>query len=263
VATFNPVVVSDHSRRLFAGHEQHAPDRVIIGVAADSTAAFAERIVVPASNVVLLPRDMPIALGALIEPLAVALNAVRRVSASEGDTVLVLGGGPIGQSVVLAAQHEGVSRVYLSEPNAVRRELCASLGAIVLDPADGPIADQLIARNGSPADVAIDAVGISSTLSDALSSVSFGGRVCLVGMGMPQLTLDAYQLSTAERELTGSFCYSHDTFVDAAEWVGRGDARFSTLISAEVSLSDAPAMFERLASINDIPGKVLVRLDRR
>ena len=262
VATFNPVIVSAESRLVFAGREQHDPDRIVIGVATDRISAFAHRIVIPAENVVLLPDSMPLSYGALIEPLAVGLNAVRRVHVAAGETVLVVGGGPIGQSTTLAALHEGASRVYVSEPNADRRALCTSLGAIALDPREAPIAEQIVARQGSPVDVAIDAVGISESLADALVSTSFGGRVCLVGMGKPELSLQAYRVSTEERSIVGSFCYSFRVFNDAAEWVGGGDEIFGRLISAEVSLEEAPSAFERLATKADMPGKILVRLDR-
>ena len=261
-ATFNPVVIAPERRAQFAGREQHDPQRVVIGVDADRTSAFAQRIVVPSENVVVLPDAMPLSYGALIEPIAVGLNAVRRVNLTRGETVFISGGGPIGQSTVLAAMHEGASKVYVSEFNAQRRELCKQLGALTFNPADGPLAEQLLAREGTLADVAIDAVGVSESLADCLSVTPFGGRVCLVGMGKPELTLSAYRISTEERSIVGSFCYSFAVFEDAARWVGEGDPLLSKLISMEVSLDDGQAAFERLATKADVPGKILVRLDR-
>lgn len=258
VATFNPVITSAEGRRTFAGREQHDPKKIVIGVAPHRISAFAHRIVVPSENLVLLPSNMPVLYGALIEPLAVALNAVRRVHVAGGESVLVVGGGPIGQSTTLAAFREGAATVYVSEPNAERRDLCASLGAIALNPSEAPIAEQIVARQGSLVNVAIDAVGISESLADALVSTSFGGRVCLVGMGNPDLSLQAYRVSTEERSIVGSFCYSFQVFNDAAEWVGQGDDVFGRLISAEVPLQDAPSAFERLATKADVPGKILV-----
>ncbi|MDP3209742.1 MAG: zinc-binding dehydrogenase, partial [Rhodoglobus sp.] len=205
-ATFNPVVIAPDRRSQFAGREQHDPYRVVIGVDANRTSAFAQRIVVPSENVVLLPPTMPLSYGALIEPIAVGLNAVRRVHLQPGETVFISGGGPIGQSTVLAALHEGASKVYVSEFNAQRRDLCEQLGAVTFSPADGPLAEQLWASEGRLADVAIDAVGVSESLADCLSVTPFGGRVCLVGMGRPELNLSAYRVSTEERSIVGSFC---------------------------------------------------------
>lgn len=263
VATFIPLLLSTASREAFAGREQHAPDRTVIGVATDRIAAFAEKIVVPAENIVILPSEMPIAHGALIEPLAVALNAVRRINVKAGDLVIVIGGGPIGQSVVLAALREGAKRVFVSEPDASRRSLCEALGATALDPTTViSVADAITAEAGRLADVAVDAVGNTSSLADALSSTSFGASVCLVGMGAVELAVDAYRVSTEERSIVGSFCYSFDVFREAAGWVGAGDSAFAALISHEVTLEQGPAEFRRLARHADVAGKVLVRLAR-
>lgn len=261
LATFNPVLVSAERREQFAGREQHDPERIIIGVDPERISAFAHRIVVPIENIVLLPEAMPVSYGALIEPFAVGLNAVRRARVAAGDSVLVVGGGPIGQSAVLASLREGATKVYVSEPSDERRELCAFLGAVAIDPREGPVIDQIVALNGALVDVAIDAVGISQSLEDALEATVFGGRVCLVGMGQPGLSIDAYLVSTAERSIIGSFCYSFDTFATAAAIIGGGDEVFGRLISAEVRLDDAPAMFEHLAAAMDMPGKAIVRFD--
>lgn len=260
IATFNPLIVASDRMDEFAGREQHDLQRRIIGVDPTLVSAFAEYVAVPLRNLVLLPDTMPVSYGALIEPLAVALNAVRRVRVAPGDSVLIVGGGPIGQSTVLAARHDGASAVYVSELDDARRELCASLGATPIDPRLGPVPEQLARLHGGLADLAIDAVGITSTLADALTSTVYGGRVCLVGMGAPDLSLSAYRVSTEERTIVGAFTYSYAVFQEAAAWVGTGDPIFGTLISAEVTMDEAQAAFERLAHQRDVPGKILVRL---
>lgn len=261
-ATVIPVLVAPANRERFRGREQHDPSRTVLGVEPSLVSAFAERFVVPAENVVVLPASMPIEYGALIEPLAVALNGVKRVGIKEGDSVLVIGGGPIGQSTILAARHAGASAIYVSELNADRRALCERLGAVPIDPAAGPVAGQVVALHGSRVDVAIDAVGISVSLDDALNSTVFGGRVALVGMGEPRLDLDAYRVSTEERSIIGTFTYSFEVFEEAAQWVAGGDALFGLLISVEVPPEEGDAIFRRLATTADIPAKALVRFIR-
>lgn len=257
--TVNPLLVSPANRERFRGREQHDPSRVVLGVEPSLVSAFAERFVVPSENVVVLPESMPIAYGALIEPLAVALNGVQRVGIASGDSVLVIGGGPIGQSTILAAQHAGASTVYVSEPNPARRELCERLGATPIDPAAGPVAEQLATVHGGGVDIAVDAVGITASLSDALNATVFGGRVALVGMGEPRIELEAYRVSTEERSIVGTFTYSFEIFEEAARWVAGGDERFGLLISVEVPPEEGDAIFHRLATTADIPAKALVR----
>jgi threonine dehydrogenase-like Zn-dependent dehydrogenase len=259
--TFNPVLVPEDQANEYKGREQHAPGKKVIGVAPDIIAAFAEFISVPSTNVVVLPESMPVNYGALIEPMAVALHAVRRVDARPGDKILVIGGGPIGQSTILAAQFEGIEDILVSEIDEARRELCATLGATVIDPSTEPVSQQVIRSFGQLADVTIDAVGISGTISDALNSTRLGGSMCLVGMGAPRVDLDAYRVSTEERTIVGSFTFSDQDFRDAAAYVASAPSALSHLISREVPLIDGPEAFASLANHDGTPGKVLVRLD--
>lgn len=261
VVTFNPVVVPASDAAFYAGREQHCPDKIVIGVAPEVPAAFAEYVAVPARNVVALPESMPIEYGTLIEPLAVAVHAVRRVLSPSNRRALVIGGGPIGQSVVLALKMAGVPTIYVSEVDAARRALCERLGARSFDPSAGSIVDSVIAAGGL-VDVTIDAVGITPTVADALNATVFGGSVCLVGMGSPSLQLEAFRLSTEERNIVGSFTYSAQDFIDAADFVASGAPEFSELISREVSPEDADRAFAALSRGDGTAGKVLVRFDR-
>lgn len=262
LATFNPVIVPIEDTITFKGREQHSPKKRVIGVDPDYVSGFAERVIVPARNVVSLPPGIPPSHGALIEPLAVAFHAVGRANVSPGDKVFVVGGGPIGQSIILAALRNGAVEVVVSELDASRRDLCESLGATVLKREDASVADRLWARWHSLADVGIDAVGITATLREALLSTRLGGNVCLVGMGSPELAIDAYRISTDERNLIGSFTYSTADFRDAAAWVSTGEVNIQALIGREVPMEQANDAFAGLARMDRAAGKVLVRLDQ-
>lgn len=160
--------------------------------------------------------------------------------------------------MILAALQEGAAKVLVSEIDQGRRELCARLGATVLDPLEGDLAVQVRATFGSLADVTIDAVGISATMIGAISATRFGGKISLVGMGSPQLVLDAYLISTEEREIIGSFCYTNQDFLDAAAWVNKGLPVLAELISRQVPAHQADKAFAGLASGDGTSGKVLV-----
>jgi threonine dehydrogenase-like Zn-dependent dehydrogenase len=260
--TFNPVVLPESAVEEYAGREQMCPDKYVIGVAPHVVASFAQLVAVPLRNVVALPAEMPVEYGALVEPLAVAVHAVRRAGVQPGDAVFVAGAGPIGQSVVLALLMAGVEQILVSDVDAGRRTLVERLGARSLDPAAQPAPEQVRTVFQRPADVSIDAVGIDRTLQDCLLATRLGGTVCLVGMGAPQLTLDAYRISVDEHTLVGSFTYSSADFGDAAAWVGTSPPQAAALISRSVPLAEGPEAFAALARHDGTPGKVLVRLDR-
>ncbi|MGH3500648.1 MAG: zinc-dependent alcohol dehydrogenase, partial [Nocardioidaceae bacterium] len=104
VVTVNPVLYCGRCPTCRAGREQACPDKKVIGVHPEVSSAFAELMAVPARNLVELPGTMPVEYGALVEPLAVGYHALRRGDCGSGDTVLVVGAGPIGQACVLAAR---------------------------------------------------------------------------------------------------------------------------------------------------------------
>ena len=258
LVTVNPVMSCGECADCARGQQQWCTRRVVLGVAPEIPAAFADRVAVPARNVVTLPPDMPEELGALVEPLAVGWHAVRRGAAVEDDRVLVIGGGPIGQACVLAAQRMGVASLALSDVSASRRELCSALGAQVVDPTAGDLAEAVSAALGGPATLVVDAVGVTRTVADALSASALGARIVLVGMGSPQLDLAAYAVSTAERTLIGSFTYTAAEFTETAAWVGTVPEGLEQLIDGRVGWDQAPQSFDDLARGRSTASKILV-----
>ena len=159
LVTVNPVMGCNDCAACASGQQQWCSRKVVLGVAPEVSAAFAERVAVPAANIVTLPEEMPAELGALVEPLAVGYHAVRRGEATAGDRVLVIGGGPIGQACLLAARRLGIDNLAISDVSPSRRELCAGLGAQAIDPTAGDLAGAVTATLGGPATLVVDAVG--------------------------------------------------------------------------------------------------------
>ena len=258
LVTVNPVMSCHECPACLSGQEHWCSRRVVLGVAPELPAAFADRVAVPASNIVPLPEHMPEELGALAEPMAVGYHAVRRGQPNPDDRVLVIGGGPIGQACLLAARRLGVQAMALSDVSPSRRDLCARLGAEVVDPTAGNLPEAVADRLGGPATLVVDAVGINRTVADALAASSLGSRIVLVGMGSPQLELAVYALSTAERSLIGSFTYSAAEFVATAEWVGTVPEGIEALIDGRVGWEGAPQSFDDLARGRSSASKILV-----
>jgi threonine dehydrogenase-like Zn-dependent dehydrogenase len=255
--TFNPVLGCGDCLQCERGQSQRCLDRVVVGVDPTVDGAYATHVAVPASVVHRLPDGMPMAHGALIEPVAVALHAVRRSGLTPGESVLILGGGPIGQSAILAARAVGAARILIIEPDADRRELCERLGATAVDPASG--VTETVVRLGGLVERAIDAVGVEASIRDAVDSVTPDGTVALVGMGSPRVEFEPYAVTTAEKSIVGSYCYSDQGFADAVALVA-ADAAVARLIAEVVDLADAASTFGRLGA-GDVAGKVLIRLD--
>ncbi|WP_219416106.1 zinc-dependent alcohol dehydrogenase [Pseudonocardia nigra] len=258
--TVNPVLWCGRCRQCRAGREQACPDKQVIGVTPELVSAFAERMAVPAQNVVRLPDGMPVEHGALVEPLAVGYHALVRGDCGSGDTVLVLGGGPIGQACALAALRMGAERVVVSEPAPARRDLNARLGVAVVDPTteqDLPAA-VATALDGESPTLVVDAVGSAATLATAFACAPLGATVVLVGMGAPAVELAAYEISTKERSVVGSFCYSAAEFRDTAAWAATVPESLAVLIEGRADLDGGPASFGALARGEDPSSKILI-----
>jgi threonine dehydrogenase-like Zn-dependent dehydrogenase len=258
LVTVNPVMSCHECPACLSGQEHWCSRRVVLGVAPEIPAAFADRVAVPAGNIVLLPDHMPEELGALVEPMAVGYHAVRRGQPTAEDRVLVIGGGPIGQACLMAARRLGVQALALSDVSPSRRALCARLGAEVLDPSAGDLPQAVADRLGGPATLVVDAVGLSPTVADAFAASGLGSRIVLVGMGSPRLEISAYALSTEERALIGSFTYSAAEFIDTAEWVGTVPDGIDAMIDGRVGWEGAPQSFDDLARGRSTASKILV-----
>jgi threonine dehydrogenase-like Zn-dependent dehydrogenase len=258
LVTVNPVLACGECAACKEGQQPRCRTKRVIGVDPALSAAFAELLVAPAANLVALPASMPVELGALVEPLAVGSHAVARGEAAKDDVVLVVGGGPIGQACALAAQRAGVSRLAVSEPVPARRALLEAVGIASFGPSDDAWTDVLTAELGGQPTLVIDAVGSSRSLADALTATDLGGRVVLVGMHTPQLTVPAYAVSVEERTVVGSFCYTDAEFRATAEWVGTAPEGLDRLIEGRAAMADAPESFRALANGDLTASKVLV-----
>ncbi len=258
LVTVNPVIACGQCPACLAKCEQRCPTRRVIGVDPSISSAFAERMVVPARNVVILPLDLPADLGALVEPLSVGYHAARRGGVTGGSAVLVIGGGPIGQAAALGARRLGAD-VVVSELAPSRAELVRQLGFPVLDPA-GDLAAQVERALGRLPEIVIDAVAINPTLAQALTVSGVGATIVMVGMGSPRIELAAFTISTEERTVVGSFCYGSVEFADTAQWVAEHADELSPLIDGSVDIDGAAKAFADLADGTSTASKIVVRL---
>lgn len=163
-----------------SGHTNLCDDFVHIGSMRDGGAA--EYCVVPERMAYLLPDTLPTERAALAEPLACVLNGTRQAAVSPAESVLIIGGGPIGLLYLLLFKAAGAFPVIVSEIVADRARWALDLGAdSVVDPRGTDLADAVRdLTDGRGADVAVDAVG--SLLRDAIMSVGKTGRVFTFGL---------------------------------------------------------------------------------
>ena len=231
-----------------------------VGLASDG--ALATLVTVPTAGLVPLPDVVDDLAGALIEPLAVALHAVRRGGVGPGDRVLVLGAGPIGSALILAAIAAGAAEVFVSDPVAGRRAHALGLGAAeAFDPQDSDVRREVFLRCGRVGpDVVFEATGIAPLASQAVEAARRGGTIVLLGVGHGTAELRPISVTAFERTVVGSLGYNQD-LPRAVALVASGRIDPRPLVTSVVPLDRVvPDAFEPLAAGGPGQVKVLVNV---
>jgi len=202
--------------------------------------AFAEFVTVRADQCHVLPPAMDDATGAMLEPLAVALHAVKRAGTVSGKRVLVTGGGPIGLLVAMVARTYGAVPVALSDILAPRREAAQRLGVdATLDPGAENLAGQVRDLTGDGFEVVFEASGARPALRQAFDLVRPGGTIVQIGtLGAEDIPLPANQLMVREINYLGSMRYGH-VFDEAIRLVSAQRIDLHPLVSGVLPLAGA------------------------
>jgi len=223
---------------------------------------LAEYFVIPAYACYKLPDAISDKAGALVEPLAVGLHAVRQGKVQPGDTVAILGDGAIGQCVLMAAKAAGAGAIYMVARHKGRGELARRLGATDVIYTDGSDpAKRLQELSGGPgADVAFECVGSPETPQLAVNLTRRAGVTVLVGVFDKPGTIDFSTLSFTERSMVGSSIYI-DEGRKAIDLLAQKKLDPTPLINSIVPLEDAVKLgFEALLKDKESNIKVLIAI---
>ena len=224
--------------------------------------AYAELMRLEVDQLELLPSSFDARIGALVEPLAVALHALDRAQLRPGEPVLVLGAGPVGLAVALWARALGASAVVVSDPAAGRRDLALKIGATaVIDPLTQDVATGFSDVTGAPARVVVECVGVTGLIDQAVAAAGHDCRVVVVGVCMSHDTIFPLNALNREADLSFVFYYRRRDFERVVRAIDSGRLDPSAFITDVVGLDDAPARFAALKQPST-QGKVLIEPGR-
>ncbi len=238
-------------------------NRMVLGVSCGEYrrhGAFAQRISVPRRIVYTLPDKLAFEHAALIEAVSVAVHAANLTPLNKNDTAVVIGAGMIGLLTIQAIRAAGASRVIAVDLNAKRLEVAEQVGADVAlngDECNVPATVQEL-TSGRGADVAIEVVGATPTITAAIESVRKGGHVTLVGNVSPNVEIPLQSIVTREISLKGT-CGCNGEYPQCIELMESGAIDVAPLITAKIALSDGPKWFERLHAGDPEQMKVVVQ----
>ena len=207
--------------------------------------ADAEYCVMPASNVHRIPDSLGFEEAAFSEPLACAVHGVDLAGVRLGDTVLIVGGGPMGNLIAQCAAHAGASTIVVSEPIARRRELAAAHGAThLIDPGRQDVEKELRSIRRIGADVVFEAAGSNAAQAAAVALVRKGGTIVFFGVS-PQgrlIQVDPFLINENELTIRGSYNNPFAT-ARAVGLLASGAVRVRGLISHRLPLKDYLEVF--------------------
>jgi L-iditol 2-dehydrogenase len=173
-------------------------------------------------GIVALPDDVSFEEATFIEPINTIVKAVQKARVQAGETVLIIGCGPIGLQLLMVAKTVGAN-IYTSDPMATRRAKSLELGAVEsFDPIGGKLMAEIQARTeGRGADAVLVAVAHPAVVVEALAAARPGGRVLLFAANDPvtRIEFPAAAVGIDEKEILGSYSAAVDIQQNAAELV--------------------------------------------
>lgn len=208
-------------------------------------------LLIKETNLVFLPDSVSDEAGAMIEPCAVCLHAVRKAEITETSTVLIYGAGTIGLLTAMWARAMGASAVYVSDPDSRRLEMARNLGFDVYA--------------NEPVNIVMEASGSPVALNDAILRCEAFGRIVLIGHGKQDVTIPHESFAHILRKqltLVGSwnsdFTGHINDWKDSVEAVSEGRIEPERLITHRFLLKDAADAFEMIGERKESYNKVLV-----
>lgn len=259
-----PIESCQRCNLCLTGRHQICPE--VKGLGLHVPGAFAEYIETAAYTVHPLPDAVDFEVGALLEPLAVAVHGLRQVSLSFGERVAILGSGTIGLMALVAARSLGASDVFTTARYEHQADAARTLGATqVVDAGDNALQDLGAAFEGRPPEVVVETVGgHADTLNQALLIAAPGGRVSILGVFAGPVSLNATTAVLKEVLFVGGFTYgrtaTRSDYEVAIDIAARQPDDLKRLITHRVSLDNIGHGFATAADKSQGSIKVTVEV---
>ncbi|QDT68515.1 D-arabitol-phosphate dehydrogenase [Planctomycetes bacterium MalM25] len=206
---------------------------------------------VPAYTLHHLPADLSMTHGAMIEPAAVACHDVRLAEVTDGETCVVIGGGPIGLLIALVAIEKG-ARVILSEINESRLALAETLGIETVNPLNAdPVAMVTELTGGAMADCVFEVSGSKQGVEAMTQLTGVRGRLVMVAVHPEPRPVDLFRFFWCELKLIGTRLYEPCDFDEAIALSAAGKLHLDKLITQINPIDEVQRVFETVDSNPD------------
>jgi L-iditol 2-dehydrogenase len=226
-------------RNCAEGHYNICVSKKVLGTP-EWPGSFGEYIVVPERTVIKLPDNVTFEQGALIEPLAVGVHAVRKAKVGLGDSVAIMGAGPIGLSLLLAAKAAGAAKIFMSDISEYNLEIAKKLGCtFVMNPMKINITDFVSSKTDKEGvDIVFTAIGVESVLNDSFKIAKRGGKISQIAIFGKNPQTEVSYVQSKELDIIGSNMYTRYDFEIAANAIAANMFDTSLFISKIIPIED-------------------------
>ena len=188
---------------------------------------LSESIVVPESAVLTLPSNIPLDIGALVEPLSVAWHAVSAAPITPDSAVMILGGGPIGLAIVQCLVAVGTRKIIVSEISGSRQRFAREFRAhhVVCPKTYDVVQMGRVLSNSDGPDVVFDCAGVPASLTTACRAVRARGTVVNVAIWEKEVPFDPNLLVFREAKYMAVLGYQRQDFQAVINLLAAGESR--------------------------------------
>jgi L-iditol 2-dehydrogenase len=215
--------------------------------------------VAQAEKIIPLPDTFSYEQGALVEPISVAVHAVRRAGDLKGKKVAVLGAGPIGNLVAQVARAEG-AEVLVTDISDFRLDIAQQCGlSNAVNPGKESFKDAVRRVFGKESfKVGFECVGVEATMTDAIETIAKGGTIVVVGVFGDKPHVDMGLVQNNELNLVGTLMYKREDYIKAVELIESGDVITAPLMSKHYSMEDYLLAYKFIDQARDKTMKVFI-----
>ena len=261
--TFDSTIYCNQCLRCRAGQVNLCATRRVLGVSCQDyrmDGAFAEYVAVPEYVLYRLPDNVTYQQAAMVEPLAIAYHAATRMQILPSMSAMVVGVGTIGMLALQVVHSMGADPLIAVDIDDKKLKIAMENGAIAtVNSKDSDAVKQILAttKDEEGVDVALDAIGIGTTVDLCLRSVALNGKVVLIGNLSPTIDFPLQRVVTRQISLYGS-CASAGEYGKCLQLIAEGKVDVDALISKAVPMKDGHEWLNRIYNREEGLNKILL-----
>lgn len=233
-----------------------------LGCPGQAAGCLSEYILMPESSCIRISDELSYDQAAISEPLAIGVYAVKQSGQSKGKSIGILGFGPIGMSVMLAAKQHGAENIYVSDKIKERNEIALKLGAVsAINPDNENVVSSIIAKEPKMLDIVFECCGQQEAIDNAVDLLKPGGKLMIIGI--PEFDRWSFSADSIRRKEINIINVRRqvDCVLPALEMMTDGQIDVSLMPTHRFPFADTKAAFDLVAGYKDGVMKAMIDFD--